>query len=252
MRRMDAARRDAPMMRRGSGWRARYAALALVALAWCLAGCGVTLAPLRPLDHSRAPLSVVVMGASDAWGVGSHDPDRLNWPALMAADLPQPVHLINLGAPGVTLARAMRDELPVALDSRPQVVLIWLVVNDFIDHVPLDNYILDLRQTLALIRQRDPRASVMVGNAPDLTQIPFFSGWEQNALRVQVNAWNAAIAQVCQATGDTVVNLYALWGQLADHPEYISADGLHPSDQGAQALATVFSAAIIVSRDGSA
>lgn len=252
MRRLGAARRGVPIPQRSRLGRTRYAALALFALSWYLSGCAAGVAPQRPLDRPRAPLTVAVMGASDAWGVGSHDPDRVNWPALMAADLPPPVHLINLGVPGVTLAQATRDELPVALDSRPQVVVIWLVVNDIIDDVPIGDYMRDLRRTLALIRQREPRASVLVGNAPDLTQIPYFSGWDQNALRAQVSAWNSAIALACQEVRVSVVDLHTLWGQLGDHPEYISADGLHPSDQGMEALATVFSAAIIVSRDGSA
>jgi lysophospholipase L1-like esterase len=36
------------------------------------------------------------------------------------------------------------------------------------------------------------------------------------------------------------VNLYSRWREIAQHPEYLSADGFHPSSEGYQALADVF------------
>ena len=44
--------------------------------------------------------------------------------------------------------------------------------------------------------------------------------------------------------GDALVDLYARWQQVADHPEYLSADGFHPSSEGYQALADVFGDAL--------
>lgn len=227
-------------------------ALALLLCVPLTAACGaVNFA--RPV--SRTPgstLTIAVMGASDAWGIGTHDPDRINWPSLMTADLPQPNHLINLGAPGSTLAQARRDELPVVLGEHPDVVVIWLAINDIIDDVPLDAYSSEVRQTLTAIHQQSPHTRVFVGNVPDLTQIPYFAGQDQERLRAKVTAWNAAIAQACQSPGVTLVDLYAVWGQLSEHPDYISDDGLHPSDRGAEALASVFSAAIDVTLRGAA
>jgi lysophospholipase L1-like esterase len=192
-------------------------------------------------------MTLVVLGASDAWGVGSDDPDRLNWPSTLASDLDQPVHLINLGIPGATLAQAERDEVPVALDARPNVVVIWLAVNDIIASVPLATYTTELGATLTTFARQAPGTRVYVGNVPDLTQIPYFSGADAAALRAQVLAWNSAIAQECADTGATLVNLYATWNQFGDNPEYISADGLHPSQLGADALARAFSVAIELS-----
>jgi lysophospholipase L1-like esterase len=36
------------------------------------------------------------------------------------------------------------------------------------------------------------------------------------------------------------VDLHSRWQDVAQHPEYLSADGFHPSSEGYQALADVF------------
>lgn len=240
-------------LRQDNGVGARSAAFALplaaLFLLSVLAGC----ASMTPRAHikpvSRTPLTVAVLGASDAWGVGAQDPDRFNWPSVMAADLERPVHLINLGAPGATLAQANREELPVALDARPDVVVIWLVVNDIIAQTPLTDYSSELGSTLHALRTQDPRARVFVGNAPDLSRLPYFAGADPVQLDAEVAGWNTAIARACAANGATMVNIHATWDALGDHPEYISADGLHPSQAGADALARAFSVAIEVTAE---
>jgi lysophospholipase L1-like esterase len=188
-----------------------------------------------------------VLGASDAFGVGTFDPDRENWPARLADDLPQPTHLVNLGIPGATLAQAQQEELPIATAQHPQIMVIWLVVNDIIDNVPLATYSTQLRATLATIRNASPATQVFVGNVPDLTQLPYFDGRDTTSLQAQIDAWNAAIAQDCAAEGARLADLASAWGQFIEHPEYISRDGLHPSDEGAQALANFFD--IVIRRD---
>ena len=218
--------------------------LGLMLCALLVSGCAAaTNAPATPLG-GRPALTIAVMGASDAWGVGTHDPDRLNWPTLLAAALPPNTHVINLGEPGATLAQARRSELPVVLGERPDVAVVWLAVNDIINNVPLNTYSAELRQTLTAIHERSPHTHIFVGNLPDLTQISYFSSWNRAALMTEVSAWNTAIAQACATRGATLVDIHRAWGQAAGRPDYVSDDGLHPSDQGAAALASVFSDAI--------
>ncbi len=185
-------------------------------------------------------MTLVVMGASDAYGIGTDDPDRESWPTQLASDLPQPVHLVNLGVPGATIAQAQQEELPVAIAQHPQALVLWLAVNDIIDDVPLATYASQLRATLASLKAQSPGTHVFVGNVPDLAQLPFFSGYDPVTLRAEVAAWNGAIAQACAAEGATLADLASGWGRLANHPDYISDDGLHPSRLGALELAAFF------------
>ena len=218
--------------------------LTLAIGASALAGCALTPGAATAPKADPPALTLAVMGASDAWGIGTFDPDRLNWPTFLAADLPGGAHLINLGIPGSTLAASLKQQAPVALSARPRLLVIWLAVNDIIDDVPLSSYAADLQRLLAEAKAQSPHTLVFVGNVPDLTQLPFFSNWDQTALRAEVAAWNVAIARACAQAGATEVDLFSVWGQVASHPEYISGDGLHPSTRGADALALVFAVAI--------
>jgi len=218
----------------------------VVLMALLLTGCGAaishqtTQAPVA----ARHTLTLVVMGASDAFGIGTYDPDRENWPTLLAQALPQPTHLVNLGIPGATLGQAQQEELPVAVGQQANILVMWLAVNDIIANVPLSTYSAQLRATLATLHQRSPQTHIFVGNVPDLTQIPYFYADDPDTLHAEVTAWNAAIAQACAVEHATLADIYSGWGQIGYHPGFISSDGLHPSEIGAQALASYFDSLI--------
>lgn len=232
------------------------AALALVvALSGLLAGCART-AHTQPRT-TRAGLAsqptanpyavtYVAIGASDAFGVGTDDPAQDSWPNVLAGELGYlraRVHLVNLGVPGITVSGAESAELPIALDTHPDIVTVWLAVNDLADRVPLATYTSQLSDLLATLRAKT-HARVYVGNLPDLTQLPYFANTDQAALRETVAVWNTAIAQVVQGNGATLVDLHAYSNELAQNPQFLAPDGLHPSTLGAQELAAVFAQAI--------
>lgn len=230
-------------------WRRTAAALALVLTGLLLAACGPATARATTQLSSQASTATtatttyVALGASDAFGIGTDDPDRQNWPRVLASDLGANVHLVNLGLPGATVADAQRIELPVALASHPNVVTVWLAVNDFANGVDLATYTRQLTTLLDALRQHT-HARVYVGNLPDLSLLPYFMSQDPTALRLRVQAWNTAIASICAAEGAHVVDIWSAWSQLASHPWYISSDGLHPSTEGAARLADLFAASI--------
>jgi lysophospholipase L1-like esterase len=153
------------------------------------------------------------------------------------------VHLINLGIPGEVVSQARLMELPVALSASPAIITVWLAVNDLADGIPLVDYQQQLQSLLTSLRQ-GTHARIFVGNIPDLTLLPHFFGINPVTLTVEVNQWNLAIASICRETGATLVDIHSAWADLANHPEYISSDGFHPSAAGARQLAEFFAHAI--------
>lgn len=214
----------------------------LMALAAILISCAPASRSTAKVDSpasSQRDFTYVAIGASDAFGVGTDDPAKDNWPTVLAHLLGSDAHLINLGIPGETVAEARQTELPVALDAKPSLVTVWLGVNDIVQSISVQTYEAQLEALLRTLQQQT-RAHVFVGNVPDLSLLSFFAGFDQSTLQATISRWNAAIAQAVAATGASLVDLYADWNELATHPEYIAGDGLHPSTEGAKRLAGVF------------
>src|SRR5262249_27776736 len=92
-----------------------------------------------------------------------------------------------------------------------------------------------------LLGQLQPTgARVLVGNVPDLGRLAAYRGVDASQLSAEVDRWNAAIAQTVERHDATLVDLFGTWRELADHPEYLSQDGFHPSSDGYARLADVF------------
>ena len=196
--------------------------------------------PKQVNQVSNSQITYVAIGASDTFGIGTSDPYTQNWPTDLAEKLGQKVHLINLGIPGITLHDALNLELPVALDSHSELVTIWLGVNDLANHVPISSYSHDLDFMLMRLRSHEPSAHILIANIPDLTILPYFTSYNQQLLHQQIEQYNATIVHEAQQYHAILVNLSQQNYNLKDHPEYISNDGLHPTDLGYLQLAELF------------
>jgi lysophospholipase L1-like esterase len=218
--------------------------LCLCVLALSACGHNVSSTPAqRTQQQSQSTDQVyVAIGASDTFGIGTRDPYSQNWPTDLATLLKQPVHLINLGIPGITLHDALTSELPIALDAHPTLVTVWLAVNDLAAYVPVNSYKHDLETLLSRVQAAAPHARIAVGNVPDLSLTSLINSYNGGlgALNQQTALYNAAIASVVASHHTTLVDLSSQGYNLRQHPEYLSGDGLHPSDLGYFELARLF------------
>ena len=218
-------------MNRFGRFPALFASLLVVLATAIVAGCS------QPAQ-AAAPLTYVALGASDAVGVGAAAPETEGWVPRLGAMLGPDARVVNLGVNGSTLAQAVKEQLGPALDADPDLVTVWLAVNDLNGRVPLPQYEANLEYLLAQVGQ-DGRC-VLVGNVPDLTQAPAYSRADPMALRAAIQQWNAAISAVADRHGASVVDLDARWREITERPELISADGFHPSGEGYARLASIF------------
>src|SRR6266699_989682 len=224
-----------------------------------LSACGAIANPgTQPSPSAPTRLVYAAIGASETFGIGAGDP-RQAWPQVFSDDvLPQSAVLHNFGIPGATTAQALRDEVPAALAVHPTVVTVWLNVNDLINGVATLEYEAQLRQVLRALR-RGGQARVLVANTPDLAQLPAYRACLPNAptggprclipsqfmptpqaVATAVADYNAAIGDAARQEGATLVDLHLNDSQIAQHPEWISADGFHPSGQGYAVIAKQF------------
>ena len=216
------------------------ALLALALLLLLIGGAGWW--TWRDNASAAAPAVYVALGASDTVGVGATRPAREGWAPLFHAGLPEGARLVNLGVSGATLRDVLAQQVPVAVDARPRWVTIWPGVNDLRAGVDLPTFTAQLDTLLGDLTRADAGAGtlrIVVLNLPDLRAVPVLATGDRTTLDRRVREWNAAIADVAARHGPAVVlvDLYAQYAELGAHPEYVSADGFHPSSAGYRRIA---------------
>jgi lysophospholipase L1-like esterase len=203
-----------------------------------------TSAPTASPSTAAPAFRYVAIGASDTVGVGASDPRTGSWPALVAARLPAAADYVNLGVSGSLASQAARDQLPTALGLRPQLVTIWLAVNDLNASVAATDYATALRSVIAPLVS-GTAARIFVGNVPDLRSVPAYAGTDPAALLARITAYNAALTALAATFPGrvTVVDLFTGSAPLVSTIT-VSADGFHPSNAGYALIADRFVTAI--------
>lgn len=205
--------------------------------------------PAWPERNDRTALYVAV-GASETTGTGSDQPERDAWPHVLARTaLPPSTTLVNLGIPGATVATALREELPRALELDPTLVTVWLNVNDIVCGIAPADFERDLG-TLVGALCRSGRARVLVANVPPLDRLPAYVAYAASkpehgpeALNRVVTAYNAATARIAAREGAALVDLHTVGlaaRRAGTEASFVSADGFHPSTAGHAAVAAAF------------
>ena len=203
-----------------------------------------TTPPTGTPTPAPAAFRYVAIGASDTVGVGSSDPANGSWPARVAARLPAPTSYTNLGVSGSIASQAAREQLPTAMSLKPQLVTVWLAVNDLNASVTAADYGTALRSVVEPI-VRGTEARIFVGSVPDLRTVPAYASQDQAGLLARINAYNAAITALAAVYKDRIVVVDLFTGSAAlTSTITVSADGFHPSDDGYKLIADRFLAAI--------
>ena len=170
----------------------------------------------------RGPTYVAV-GASETVGIGADHPRTEAWPQVLHDSTLSSSTFVNLGVSGATVGEALAVQLPVALAAQPDIVTVWLAVNDLTHLVPVSVYEQQL-QTLVHELRRDGRTTVLVGNMPPVDRMPAYLACLPGAVATDVKCqlpivpppgvvrelvagYNAAIARVVQAEAAVPVDL---------------------------------------------
>ena len=178
----------------------------------------------------------VALGASDAVGVGAQRPGREGWVPLVHAALPDAPRLVNLGVSGARIGDVLTMQTPVAIDAQPRWISLWPGVNDLRNDVSLETFRQQLEQTLNALDQVED-ATIILLTIPDLRDLPVFAAEDRDLFDTTVQEWNSVIRDVGERHGALLVDLYTGAPELAANPDYVSADGFHPSSAGYQRIA---------------
>jgi acyl-CoA thioesterase I len=238
-------------------WKGELAIVAVICAAFVTA-CSA--APTAQPSQTRVPaasasttatatvasgLKYVAIGASDTVGVGASDPATGSWPAIVASRFPagSPPYT-NLGVSGSLALQAVTQQLPGAIAQRPNVVSVWLAVNDLNATIEPASFAESLSQIVDGLVQKSG-ATIFVGDVPDLRAVPVYAGVDKARLFAGIQAYNDAIAKIAARTPARVkvVDLFTGSAALVSTGT-VSTDGFHPSDEGYELIAERFASAM--------
>ncbi len=117
----------------------------------------------------------VSIGASDSVGIGTSNPSK-DGQVPTFASLVSAQQTINLGRSGSILNDAIKQQLSKVFDQKPNVITIWLAVNDFnlqvYERSILNSYTQNLDLMLSQLRNKlDKNTRILLGNVPDLSKV---------------------------------------------------------------------------------
>ncbi len=207
--------------------------LLLLCGALLLAACGGSSS-----STTTRTIAYTALGASDAVGIGAL-PLTKGYVFLLEErlfGLPADVTFQNEGISGAKIGTIVRDELPAALASDPDVVTIWTGANDLVGGADPDAFAAQLATLLSELTT-NTAALIFVGDLPDLTQAPIFKATpDKDVTPARVTAFNDRIAATVAAAGCVLVRLSDV--TLTDDMFFV--DGFHPNNAGYVLLADAY------------
>ena len=133
---------------------------------------------------------------------------------------------------GVNRVLALSDEQ----GNAPDVILLFMGINDLGRRVELSVFAADYAQTLQTIREKYPQARVCCVNLPD----------REPVLKPRTEQFNAVIEQAVKEAGERFFVADLFHSKLNNDNYYNNTvDGLHPDEDGMRIIAEVVEAAFL-------
>lgn len=180
----------------------------------------------------RGPILYVALGDSTGVGQGARYGgyvDRL----FRTLVIKRPgSRLINLCVSGSTTVDVIRDQLDEGIAAKPDLVTLGVGINDIGHGLSLQQFVKNYQAILERLK-RETQAVVILTNIPDISSGPRIPLSMRSQYQQEIIEFNQKLQDIANSLGAIVFDVYTITHeQLPSHPEYFSADGFHPSDDG--------------------
>lgn len=215
-------------------------AVPLVLLVLVSGGCN------REIDVEQAvekqmttrPIIYVALGDSTGAGVGAREGGYVARLFKRLAERRPESRLTNLCVSGATTADLVRGQLQRGVQLNPDLVTVGIGINDIGHGMTLEQFSKNYEEILSTLREKT-RAKIVVANLPDVSSAPRIPGSLRYQYQREIMRFSRRLEEIAARHGVTMFDVYTITHeQLASHPEYFSADGFHPSDEGYELWAT--------------
>lgn len=147
-------------------------------------------------------------------------------------------NLLNLCVSGATTEDVLQRQLQRGVDGSPDLVTLGIGINDIGHGFSIEQFARYYEQILTTLKTKTD-AAIVVSNIPDISSAPRIPVPMRNEYQRQIAQFNARLEEIARRHEVTVFDIYSITQRdLPSHPEYFSADGFHPSDEGYELWAT--------------
>jgi len=183
--------------------------------------------------QTTAPVVYVALGDSTGVGVGARRGGGY------VARLFERIERVRPGSRGVNLcvsgARtddALRGQVPRVAALHPTLVTVGIGINDVANGVSLERFAVNYEAIMKRLRAAT-NAPIVATNIPNISPAPAVPEFARAEAARRIALFNERIAQIAAAQQVTLVDAYTMSRDVIPaHPEFFSADGFHPSDEG--------------------
>jgi lysophospholipase L1-like esterase len=206
---------------------------------------GQSVPPAGVAPGVTAPLRLVVLGDSIAYGTGAARADDALGPRLVQALRHDGIDadLSVLAVPG-SVSRDLAAQVRRAAPLHADLAVVVIGANDLARLLPVEQAAAALDAAVADLRAAG--TDVVVVPAPDMSSIPFVPPAFRPVVRAACTVLQERQAQVARARGATVAAVAGEVGRaFATDPAMFSADRFHPSSTGYARIAAALAPAVL-------
>jgi acyl-CoA thioesterase I len=187
---------------------------------------------------TTGPIVYVALGDSTGAGVGARNGGYVARLFKRLEERRPQSKLSNLCVSGSTTADVVRGQLERGVALNPDLVTIGIGINDIGHGLTIDQFSKNFDQILSTLKEKT-HATIVVTNLPDISSAPRIPNSMRSQYQRQIDEFCKRLEEIANQHGVTIFDIYTITKQeLPSHPEYFSADGFHPSDEGYELWAT--------------
>ena len=184
------------------------------------------------IEMKAGPIVYVALGDSTGSGVGARNGGYVARLFRRLEENRAGSELVNLCVSGATTDDVVRGQLQRGVERSPDLVTLGIGINDIGHGLTVDQFAKNYDEILTTLKEKT-EAEIVVTNIPDISSAPRIPSSMRAAYQREIEMFNAKLEEIARRHEVTIFDIFTVTRrELPSHPEYFSADGFHPSDEG--------------------
>ncbi|HEX8456286.1 MAG TPA: SGNH/GDSL hydrolase family protein [Pyrinomonadaceae bacterium] len=179
-----------------------------------------------------APVVYVAFGDSTGVGIGARGGGYVARVFERIRRVREGSSVRNFCVSGAETADVLRGQLTRLDGTRPTLITLGIGINDISHGVAPEVFARNYEEIVTRLRGKTD-APIVATNIPDISHAPRVPPFLHEQVRQRIQLFNTHIAEIAVRHNVALVNAYDMSREvIPNHPEFFSADGFHPSDEG--------------------